>query len=145
MSMRVTVRGSQNIINNMDAFKEKILKATRKAMLTTALVDIESGAKRKLTNDGHIDTGRLRASIHTAYPSVRGVTGQDTHNYSDKYGTTYTSRLDVNSSEFKVVVGTNVKYAIFVENLDSFLFYAFNKSKVKFKQRLKKEVNKVLR
>lgn len=145
MGMRVTIRGSQRIIDNMDEFKKKILKATHKAMVTTALIDIESVAKSKLTSDGHIDTGRLRSSIHTAYPNSMGVEGQNTHNYTDRYGTRFMSRLDVDSQQFQVVVGTTVEYGVYIENMDSFLFYAFNKSKTKFKKRMKKEIGKILR
>lgn len=145
MGMRVTVRGSRQITENMDEYKEKILKATHKAMVKTALIDIESVAKQKLTSDGHIDTGRLRASIHTAYPSLMGIRGQNTHEYKDRFGTSFISRLDVDSQEFKVVVGTDVVYAEFVEILDSYLFYAFNSAKPKFQKRIKKEVGRILR
>lgn len=145
--MRIRINGARRITERADDFERKIQSAVRKAMIETAMIDIETGAKRKLTRDGHIDTGRLRASIHTAYKISNGSFQIDNtnHNYSDNQGNNYTSTLDVESRFFQVVVGTDVFYADFVEMLDSFLFYALNKAKPKLKRRIKKETQKILR
>ena len=135
----VNIRGIRRTIDNMEQFEEKIVNAVKKGMEKTALTDIERGAKRKIASDGHIDTGRLRASIHTNYGN------NTTHNYSDQLGNSFSESLINVSQEFKIMVGTAVEYAIYIEDMDSFLYYAYNKGIRKMPKRIKKEVNKVLR
>ena len=77
----------------------------------TAIVHIETVAKNKLTADKHIDTGRLRASIHTEYKGTKRILpGKIT-------------------DELGCIVGTNVEYAKYVERIDSYLAYAFKKAR----------------
>lgn len=106
MAMRVNIHGIGRVVRNAEQFEDKIIKATRKAMIKSALVDVETGAKKKITQDRHVDTGRLRASIHTSYK------GNTTHFYNDNDGKSFESILDVRRTEFNVFIGTDVLYAV---------------------------------
>ena len=104
--MNVKVTGIPKVKDNLNKWEQIILKAAKKALIKGAFVDVETGAKKKITQDGHIDTGRLRASIHTSYK------GKETYSYSDNEGKSFTSRLDVRYKEYNVFVGTDVSYAV---------------------------------
>jgi hypothetical protein len=88
----------------------------KKAIIQIALVDVETVAKQILTAGGHVDTGRLRASIHTSYwgntghsygaSSVGAKTGRRAKQ------TSFDGGLSVKPShELEVYVGSNVVYA----------------------------------
>ena len=144
----VKIHGTRTVIDNLDEFEKKIQIATKKAIIQGALVDIETVAKRKLTTDKHIDTGRLRASIHTSYkksPDGRGER-RTTHHYTDNRGNNYVSDIfESTSNDFAVVVGTDVHYGTYIEALDSYIFYAYHKGLPKIKRRVAREVRKVLK
>jgi len=118
---------------NMNAFRRRLnnypeaLKRELKEIgLETALVDIETEAKLKLTRDKHIDTGHLRASIHTEYEGspmqiLGGVSGP----------------LDF-------VVGTKVVYAWKIEKLDSYVIWAFRRAKPKYMTRCNQAIRRAL-
>ena len=137
--MRVNIKGISKVKLNSDKFQKKLEKAVYGAMVEGALVDIETGAKKKITQDKHIDTGRLRASIHTTY------TGHEIHNYNDMEGGAYEDRLDVKRKEFNLFVGTAVKYAKYIEFMDSFLYFAFKHGQQKMPKRIRKHVQRVLK
>jgi DNA-directed RNA polymerase subunit L len=66
-------------------------------------------------NDARVDTGRYRSSItHT----VSGQGGQ-VHEYRDNNGKQFTETLQaVPESERAVYIGTNVEYALYLEQKD---------------------------
>lgn len=137
--MKVKISGIPNVKKNLDKYEKLILEASRKAMIKSAMVDIETGAKKKITQDGHIDTGRLRASIHTSYK------GKENYSYSDNDGKSFDSSLDVRYKQYNVFVGTDVNYSQKIEMLDSYLFYAYKMGKEKLPKRIKDEVSKLLK
>jgi len=167
--MRVNIKGINKVKLNSDKFKKKLEKAVYGGMIKSALIDIETGAKKKLTQDLHVDTGRLRSSIHTTYQQaesflpeeikgVKNLPTAKTHVYKarslgkkkKKKGRknpfrNYQSELKVNRKKYNVFVGTDVVYARKIEFLDSYLYYAFKQAKAKLPRRIKREVNKVLR
>lgn len=156
MGMRVSIRGIGNVERNADIFEKKIVDAVRMGMIRSALIDIETVAKRKLTQDKHIDTGRLRASIHTTYKDADTFYPRefsDAENkpvprekqYNDKHGSAFEAMLQVRRGNFNIFVGTDVVYSKFIERLDSFLFFAFKNAKPKMQRRIKQEVRRVLR
>ena len=138
MSVRVKIEGIPKITKNMDKWEEKILKVAHGAVIKSAKIDVETGAKKKITQDKHIDTGRLRASIHTSY------NGNDIHSYSDNEGKSFQGKLDVRYKEYNVFVGTDVEYAEKIEMLDSYIFYAYKMGKNKLPKRIQKDVKKLL-
>ena len=97
-------------IDNMDAFNAQIKELMKKfprevqqEVQNTALVDVETFAKTK-TNIP-VDTGRLRASIHTKRISKQN------HTYTDNIGNSYNGTLTGRVTKDEVIVGTNVEYA----------------------------------
>jgi phage gpG-like protein len=95
---------SSNIHSNLTAIENQLVNAVKGAFGRALYTRIETKAKQKLTADGHIDTGRLRASIMTDIA--------DNHN------------------NIKGEVGTNVPYAAKIEfRYDSYLGYAFETEK----------------
>lgn len=98
-------------IDNMDAFNEQIEKLIKKfpkqvyekVIYPTALVDVETFAKDKV--EIPVDTGRLRASIHTKRPY------KPSHQYKDRAGNQFQATLTGQISYEEVIVGTNVEYA----------------------------------
>lgn len=137
--MNVKVTGIPEVKGNLNKWEQIILKAAKKALIKGALVDVETGAKKKITQDGHIDTGRLRASIHTSYK------GKETYSYSDNEGKSFTSRLDVRYKEYNVFVGTDVHYSEKIEALDSYLFYAYKNGKNNLPKRIQQEVSAIIK
>lgn len=121
-----------------------------KELIAIGLVDGESEAKKKLKQDTHIDTGRLRASIHVEYwdntPKYETHEGEfaSSGTYRDDHGVAYEGKLKANPSEGEVYMGTNVEYAKFVENMDSFIGYAAKKCKQAMKsKKLTSKINYV--
>ena len=114
--------------------REEFLRKFTQEIITTGL-EVETDAKLKLTTDEHIDTGRLRASIHTEYK------GHTSHNYSDMEGNSFQGALNLRLRELDVIVGTNVVYAQKIERLDSYLFWAFEKNKAPLTRRLRNIIN----
>jgi len=137
--MNVKVTGIPKVKGNLNKWEQIILKAAKKALIKGALVDVETGAKKKITQDGHIDTGRLRASVHTSYK------GKETYSYSDNEGKSFTSRLDVRYKEYNVFVGTDVHYSEKIEALDSYLFYAYKNGKNNLPKRIQQEVSAIIK
>ena len=150
--MRVRIRGVEKVKKNADKIQEKIIKATRMGMIKSAIIDIETGAKKKITEDGHIDTGRLRASIHTTYKDAdtfypkgmfKPASGQKF--YRALKGKGFRGKLDVKRKLYNIFVGTDVHYSTKIEELDSYLYFAFKQAQKKLERRIQKEVKEVLR
>ena len=130
--MRVII-DVRSLLRNIPIVTRELQDNIRQEMILTALTDVESKAKDKITKDEHIDTGRLRASIHTEY---YGHTG---NNYSDLEENSFDGSLitQPRPQYFDVLIGTNVEYAQKIERLDSYLVYALERSKPEFRRRLK--------
>ena len=106
---------TSNLLRNLPQINEKIKERVKSALRETAMVDVETPAKRQC----RVDTGRLRASIHTEY---FGNSGKFT--IAPKH-------------DLEVIVGTNVDYGRYVERRYPFLFPAFESSRSALLQRLK--------
>lgn len=112
--------GYQQQQNTIGEWPKMLKKKVKDVVVKTAILDIETVAKQKLTIDGHVDTGRLRADIHTEYQGgpiniLKGRIGE----------------LDAKS-------GTNVFYAGYIEDLDPFLTYAYKKAIPKLRVEIQK-------
>ena len=104
----------------------------KRELVLTAIVDVETEAKLQITEDEHIDTGRLRASIHTEYKNHVG------NSYADESGNTFSGSLrTAPRNDLDVIVGTNVSYAQKIERLDSYLMAPFERAKPKLERRLR--------
>jgi len=104
--------------------------------LHEAGINIESASKQKITSDEHIDTGRLRSSIHYESSTVNR-----SFRYSDDKGNSFDGNLGVRIGELEVYVGTNVEYAEKIREIDDFLFPPAEAERVKLIQRLRTQLN----
>ena len=125
--------GIKTVGKNIENAKIKLNDNMKKEMITTALVNIETPAKKKC----HVKTGRLRASIHTEYMGNKG------YSYKNNIGNSFNGALSVKLDKDDVVVGTNVEYATKMEALDPYLFPAFENAKPILRKRLKEAVKKI--
>lgn len=109
MNVEVNLIGSDKLKKQIGQLLKVFEQETRKVVLTTALVDIETYMKE---NAIPVDTGRLRSSIHTKFKSgmVAGIQ-PTSETYKDDQGNVFDGRLDTSIDLNSVVVGTNVEYA----------------------------------
>jgi phage gpG-like protein len=133
--IRIDISGQRQIQSNANMQSKQIQRKIKAALLEVALADVETGAKQKLDSDGHVDTSRLKTSIHTEYDGSRG------YSYSDNWGNSYDGALSAAVGENDVIVGTNVHYAKYIERKDSFIKYAFEKAKPKIANAISQRVN----
>jgi phage gpG-like protein len=144
MNVSLSIQGADLVRKQLDLKGKEIDKAVKRAIDRTALA-IESDAKKKLRDDGHIITGRLRASIHAELKS--GVT----NSYTDSQGRSYDGSLQKDIAADEAIVGTNVEYAPYIEfgsknfKGDSFLGWASLKQMKLLQERVAKEINKILK
>jgi phage gpG-like protein len=111
MSVKFEFKGEKELQKKLAELTKKITDESQKLILETAIIDIESFAK---SNTIPVDTGRLRASIHTKYVKSVNVANSITHgnySYSDNTGNSYDGSLSGSVDINSVVVGTNVEYA----------------------------------
>jgi hypothetical protein len=140
----VIVEGVPGLIADMKKVGVEVQKAVKRGVNRTALA-IETDAKKKLTSDGHIITGRLRASIHAETKEGQSF------NYSDKDGNAFDGSLREQIGEVEAVAGTNVEYAPYIEfgtskiAADSYLGYAAVKQDKLLRERVTEEINKVIK
>jgi phage gpG-like protein len=131
----VSVTFDPKLLKNLKGLQKELHEKMKAEVVKTALVDVETPAKQ----DCRVDTGRLRASIHTKY------TDKKTHSYKDDEGESFDGTLkegikDTNTI-FKVVVGTNVEYASRIEDISAFLEPNYLKAKPKLEERIKKIIS----
>lgn len=99
--------------------------------LDAAGINIESEAKNNINRDGHVDTARLITSIHWESKGNRGYT------YEDKFGNTFDGSFEQAIDDMTIIAGSNVEYAPKIEDLDAFLYPAWEKERANFLARLK--------
>ena len=137
MSQAFSVVGMAKVIKNLKKASDGIKNVARKEMQITARVDGETWAKNKLTGDGHIDTGRLRSSIHVEDKNVSNFS------YKDKTGNTFDGKfLGKIDSEDELLMGTNVDYSVKIERIDPFIKPAGENMRAKYKTNVAKAMKK---
>ena len=125
----------RSLLRDLEKFGSDQHKKT-KDNLHEAGINIESASKNKITADGHVDTGRLRSSIHYESSTVNR-----NFRYSDDKGESFDGSLGVNPDELEVYVGTNVQYADKIRQIDDFLFPPAEDERVKLIRRLRHQLN----
>ena len=142
MKAGVKIDGVAQLIKNIQLTSAEIHKACKRGIDRTALA-IESDAKRKITADRHIITGRLRSSIHAELKEGQRF------DYNDQHGNSFDGSLQESIEEMEAIVGTNVKYAPYIEygtkyiSADSYLGWAANKNDKLLKARIMHEIEKI--
>lgn len=124
----VEIKGVKELLRRFQNFQDDIKIEIQKELIATAITEVETPAKETLTNDGHVDSGRLRSSVYTKYK------GNEAKRYSDNDGNGFVCNLNVPVKDMQISVGTDVPYAQKIEKLDSYLIKNYNKAKPKFKE-----------
>lgn len=143
MIQRVEVEGIDQLIQDFRKFGKEADKAIKRGVDKTALA-VETDAKEKLKSDGHVRTRRLLQSIHTE-------TKEGTKYRYEASGESYQGSLNEKIQPDESIVGTNVHYAPYVEfgtkymSGDSYLGYAAVKQAKNLKERIIKELNKLIK
>jgi len=136
MSIRVT--GIQEAVKALEDYKDTKTERLQSAV-DESVINVERKAKKKITSDGHIVTGRLRASIHGV-----ATNSQDTSfNYSDQQGNSFEGSTDEGTGKLNGLVVTNVDYGPKIEALDSFMFYGWEQERPEFIKLVKKILSSI--
>ena len=147
-NLKVSVSGVEKVNARLKKVEEDIAEGVMRELKTIALVDIETVAKQRLTERKHVDTGRLRASIHTEYNGEAEFNGVKGNTYSTPLPKknqpgSLDGRLSDKAGPFEIFVGTNVEYAKKMERYDAYLFPAFVAAKSKIIAAAGKIVGKI--
>jgi hypothetical protein len=137
MANGVQIRGLGKVLKNFQNFSAEIRIEAQQELVASCMIELETVAKEKLTQDHHIDTGRLRASIFTKTKDNKK------HRYSDMEGKSYTCNLNKAVDNLQVVVGTDVEYARKIERLDSYILYAYKQGYPKILKNMNKMLERV--
>jgi len=132
MEMKINTRDVNAVLNDLDQAGDEIIKALMEELLLTALM-IESGYKSHVL----VDTGRLRSSIWTSHK------GKTSYSYTDQQGKSYNGKLNEIPKEQEIKVGTNVNYAIYVE--ERWKNYAMQKAFERETEGLQDRLNAILK
>lgn len=138
--LTVNLRGVAKVQRKFKRMPKQLRRKISQTIRQTAIVKIETVAKNKLTTDKHIDTSRLRASIHTEWLGNRGFL------YKDRFGKKFGGGLPGKiTDELGCLVGTNVEYARYVERTDSYLAYAYKLAKPIIIRRVRETIRDVIK
>jgi hypothetical protein len=129
----------RNLLKSLEKYSDSQRKKTIDN-LHEAGVNIESEAKRELTRFGHVDTGRLRSSLHMESNTINRQ-----FRYNDDTGNTYDGTFGISIGELEVYAGTNVEYAEKIRRINDYLFPVAEKERVKLIQRLKQQLREAQR
>lgn len=124
----------KSLLKDLEKYGESQHKKT-KDNLHESGINIESASKNRITADEHVDTGRLRSSIHYESSTVN-----NNFRYSDDEGNSFDGSLGVNPDELEVYVGTNVQYANKIRKINDFLFPPAEAERVELIRRLRKQL-----
>jgi phage gpG-like protein len=134
MSVEIKIRFNKDILKKL----EKATNLKTKDLLKLAGLELETIMK----DNAPVDLGRLRSSIHADFDGKPfKYSAKDRNNKVIQYdGTFKTDKGDIN--RYKILVGTNVEYAIFTEYKSSRKGWV-RKSKDEIKAKINKLVNQV--
>jgi hypothetical protein len=127
----------QSLIRDLNKYGQSQRQKT-KDNLHEAGLNVETEAKLTITRNHHVDTGRLRSSVHMESNDVNR-----SFSYSDNAGNSFEGSLGVTPDEMEVYVGTNVEYAPKIRKITDFLLPPAEAERVKLIGRLKKQLSEV--
>jgi hypothetical protein len=144
---------SRQLQRNLEAIPELFKKAIKGAIIKSALRDVQTPARLHC----RVDTGRLRASIHTEYTRAHGNREQAQHNYTayaqgrrerattrSRARTNWTSKINTPIGPMEVIVGTDVHYARKIERMDGMLINAYESSKPLMRREIQSAVHRLI-
>lgn len=120
--------------DRIDRIQEKLPEAVQKGLDLTA---IESSSVARLAETAVV-TARLRSSIHFENQKTKQV------NYKDKYGITYNGMFVKRPEGLMVIFGTNVEYALKIENRLHFMEQGWKYAKRTMLDNVDKYVQKLI-
>lgn len=127
--IKAQVLGDAVLQRQIKKLSKRFPEEVRRIVLEVALVDVETYAKEHAIP---VDTGRLRASIHTKFrPDMVAGKTPDPETYLDGNGKQFDGRLSGMIDRDTVIVGTNVPYAIKINREGGGGKYSMRKSKGK--------------
>lgn len=155
--VRVKFQVSKILQRRLNNIPENIKKAIKGAIIKSALRDMESPAKINC----RVDTGRLRASIHTEYTADYGKRARGEIRYISKAWSRtqrsqivspreknrraeYSSKIKTKIGKMDVIVGTDVHYAKKIERLDGFFINAYESSKTPMNREIRLAIRRVM-
>lgn len=117
MSISFQLQNTRAIQDLINQIAKEMPDEVASTILEVAHVDIETFAKKEA--DIPVDTGRLRASIHTKYtrkPSIGAAARLPIPQTQERYtytaeGEAFDGTLQTPAGKLTVIVGTNVEYA----------------------------------
>lgn len=139
MSIRFDIPNEEisRAIKDLSRFGERGEKIVEKE-LNRSGIRIETASKQKITEFGHIDTARLRSSIH-----FESELANRSFTYSDETGRSFDGKLDVDPKDLEVYVGTNVEYAEKIRQINDYLFPPAENERAKLLAQLKSQFQKL--
>lgn len=120
--------------DRIDRIQEKLPEAVQKGLDLTA---IESSSVARLAETAVV-TARLRSSIHFENQKTKQAT------YKDKYGITYNGMFVKRPEGLMVIFGTNVEYALKIENRLHFMEQGWKYAKRTMLDNVDKYVQKLI-
>ena len=135
----VEIIGIKELLRKFENFQDEIKVEIQQELIATVITEIETPAKETLTQDRHVDSGRLRSSIYTKYK------GHESKRYSDNDGNGFVCNLNVPVKDLQVSCGTDVPYAQKIEKLDSYLVKNYEKAKPKIKENINNVIHDLTR
>lgn len=136
--MSVRVEGIQQAVQALEDYKDSKTKELQDDIDET-VINVERKAKKQLTSDGHIDTGRLRASIHPIFSNKTDAS----YTYSDNEGNTFDGGTGESAGSMEGIVITNVDYAMKIEAMDSYMFKSWEDERPEFIDRIRKTLGRI--
>ena len=145
MSVQIEIdRRSLSKLDDRMEFVSKYYPKEVYRMLVSILFDIKLLAQKKIKKDKHIVTGRLRNSIYVKTKNQQFAKRASNRKiYSDNIGNAFDADLNVYLRDFEGAVGTNVEYAKYIEDMDSFLEFALKN--VDREKRVRQTIERVKR
>jgi phage gpG-like protein len=134
LTIKVQIKGIDELNKTLQKVSKELQPVVRQTILEVSRVEVETKSKYAVP----VDTGRLRASIHTMEKGSN-------FRYTDKNGNSYDGNLkNLRVSENEIAIGTNVNYAKDIHRRGGkngkgkeFLEVAFNNAIPKYIQRIK--------
>ena len=127
--MKVRISGIKQAVKNLDDFGQTVTEKLED-VTDEAAINVERVAKKNV----RVDTGRLRSSIHPVFTN-----SSDTNfGYTDKKGNNFDGSTNEKTKTDEAFVVTNVEYAQSIEDLDPFLFPAWEAERPQYIKRIKK-------
>lgn len=141
----INIDGLNRLTNNINNFEKKLKTVVKNAIIKTSIENVVKNAQDIITIHNHVDTGRLRQSIHAEYNSKYVEKSYFSHKYTaDISGENFIGKLNEKPNDLTVIIGTDVPYAGKIEfQYDAYMFPALEGSKDELKYNIQSSINRI--